>query len=136
MDAAKRRARRRYLTGRLDHLYDAVRRRREPESLLDESRGKMSGPAARQSRPGVVMAGCLLFAVSSPAQNRGVYPLGMSAINSGVTPGAGFTYVNQLLYYYRDEAKDNAGHTLPVIGEHYVLMDMNTLAWVSKTEIL
>ena len=66
------------------------------------------------------------------AQNRGVYPLGMSATNSGVTPAAGFTYANQLLFYSRDHAKDDGGHTLTVTGENTVLMDMNTLAWVSK----
>ena len=70
--------------------------------------------------------------MSAQAQNRGVYPLGMSATNSGVTPQAGFTYANQLLFYSRDRAKDDAGNTLPVTGENYVLMDMNTLAWVSK----
>ena len=70
------------------------------------------------------------------AQNRGVYPLGMSATNSGVTPGAGFTYVNQLLFYSRDHAKDDAGNTLPVTGQNYVLMDMNTVAWVSKRKFL
>lgn len=70
------------------------------------------------------------------AQNRGVYPLGMSATNSGVTPGPGFTYVNQLLYYSRDHAKDDAGNTLPVTGQNYVLMDMNTLAWVSNKKLL
>src|SRR5436190_24384278 len=70
------------------------------------------------------------------AQNRGVYPLGMSATNSGVTPTPGFTYINQLLYYSRDHAKDDAGNTLPVRGQNYVLMDMNTLAWVSKKTFL
>jgi hypothetical protein len=77
----------------------------------------------------------LLVAVlmmQAQAQNRGVYPLGMSATNSGVTPVPGFTYVNQLLFYSRDHAKDDAGHTLAVTGENYVIMDMNTLAWVSK----
>ena len=49
------------------------------------------------------------MATRAQAQNRGVYPLGMSALNSGVTPGAGVTYSNQLLYYFRNEAKDNAG---------------------------
>ena len=39
----------------------------------------------------------------------------MSATNSGVTPEPGFTYVNQLLFYSRDHAKDDdrqyaAGH--------------------------
>jgi hypothetical protein len=74
--------------------------------------------------------------MSAEAQNRGVYPLGMSATNSGVTPAPGFTYVNQLLFYSRDHSKDDAGHTLAVTGENYVLMDMNTLAWVSKKKIL
>ena len=78
----------------------------------------------------------LMIALHAPAQNRGVYPLGMSATNSGVTPGAGFTYVNQLLYYSRDHAKDDDGNTLPVTGENYVLMDMNTLAWVSKKKFV
>jgi hypothetical protein len=60
----------------------------------------------------------------------------MSAANSGVTPGPGFIYVNQLLFYSRNHAKDDVGHTLPVTGENYVLMDMNTLAWVSKKTLL
>jgi hypothetical protein len=70
------------------------------------------------------------------AQNRGVYPLGMSAINSGVTPESGFTYANQLLFYVRDEAKDNDGATLPVTGLNTVVMDMNTFTWVSSARIL
>lgn len=85
-----------------------------------------------------LLVAVLLIVASTPtmAQNRGVYPLGMSAINSGVTPPPGFTYVNQLLFYKRDHAKDNEGNTLPVTGENYVLMDMNTLAWVAKRKIL
>lgn len=74
----------------------------------------------------------LILTMQARAQNRGVYPLGMSATNSGLTAGPGFTYVNQLLFYSRDHAKDDAGQTLSVTGENYVLMDMNTLAWVSK----
>jgi hypothetical protein len=70
------------------------------------------------------------------AQNRGLYPLGMSAINSGITPEAGFSYSNQLLYYSRDEAKDNNGNTLPITGLNYVLMDMNSFIWVSTNKIL
>jgi hypothetical protein len=77
-----------------------------------------------------------MLSMRAEAQNRGVYPLGMSATNSGVTPGPGFTYVNQLLFYSRDHAKDDAGHTIAVTGENYVLMDMNTLAWVSKKKFL
>jgi hypothetical protein len=69
------------------------------------------------------------------AQNRGVYPLGMSATNSGVTPESGFSYVNQLLIYTRDESKGPDGEVLG-IGRNSVVMDMNTIAWVSRKKIL
>jgi hypothetical protein len=93
--------------------------------------------AGNKTRLGVQVAVCaLVIVMGAQAQNRGVYPLGMSATNSGITPGAGFTYVNQLLFYSRDHAKDDAGQTLPVLGENYVLMDMNTFAWVSKKKLL
>jgi len=65
---------------------------------------------------------------------RGVYPLGMSATNSGVTPESGFTYSNQLLFYSRDEVKGEHGATLPITGSNSVLMDMNSLIWVSRKE--
>jgi hypothetical protein len=88
-----------------------------------------------KTRLGVLIAVCVI-ATQAHGQNRGVYPLGLSAINSGVTPPPGFTYGNQLLYYKRDESKDNAGNTLPVSGSNYVLMDMNTLTWVSEEKFL
>ena len=72
----------------------------------------------------------------SEAQSRGVYPLGMSALNSGLTPAPGFTYSNQLLFYSRDQAKDNSGLTLPVAGSNSVLMDLNSFIWVSGKSIL
>jgi hypothetical protein len=78
----------------------------------------------------------LLAATQARAQNRGVYPLGMSATNSGVTPESGFTYSNQLLFYARDQAKDDQGKTLSITGANTVVMDMNTLAWVSTKRIL
>jgi hypothetical protein len=79
--------------------------------------------------------GASLFpAVPSRAQNRGVYPLGMSATNSGVTPASGITYVNQLLIYSRDKSKGPEGEVLGT-GSNSVVMDMNTIAWVSKKEI-
>ena len=79
---------------------------------------------------------CSLFiAVPAKAQNRGVYPLGMSATNSGVTPAPGFTYVNQLLIYSRDKSKGPNGEVLGT-GSNSVVMDMNTFAWVSKKEVL
>jgi hypothetical protein len=79
---------------------------------------------------------CLLIgSADASAQVRGVYPLGMSATNSGVTPDAGFSYANQLLIYTRDELKGPHGELLGS-GRQSVVMDMNSFIWVSKTEIL
>jgi hypothetical protein len=69
------------------------------------------------------------------AQNRGVYPLGMSALNPGSLPDSGWTYANQFLEYTRDRAKDNNGNTEPEKGVHSVLMDMNTFTWVSRWSV-
>jgi len=70
------------------------------------------------------------------AQGRGVYPLGMTAAGSGVTPEPGFTYANQLLFYSRDESKADDGSTLPVSGRNAVVMDMNSFVWVSRRTFL
>ena len=79
---------------------------------------------------------CLIIGVArADAQNRGVYPLGMSATNSGVTPAPGFSYGNQLLFYARDAAKGADGETLPVGGLNTVAMDMNSFIWVSTTTV-
>jgi hypothetical protein len=102
---------------------------------------KQHGSTAGSSRVwlGIVAILCVLGVIpakESKAQSRGVYPLGMSATNSGVTPESGFTYSNQLLFYSRDEVKDQNGNTLPITGSNSVLMDMNTLIWVSTKELL
>ena len=78
----------------------------------------------------------LICTMSLPvvAQVRGVYPLGMSATNSGVTPESGFSYVNQFLFYSRDQAKGPNGEVLAT-GQNSVMMDMNTLVWVGKRNI-
>ena len=78
----------------------------------------------------------LLSPFHAQGQSRGVYPLGMSSTNSGITPASGFTYSNQLLFYYRNESKDEHGVTKPVTGSNAVLMDMNSIIWVSKRTIL
>ncbi len=90
----------------------------------------------RPARRAILFAVLIAGAAGAHAQNRGVYPLGMSALNSGVLPGAGFTYANQLLYYSRDHARDDHGNTLPVRGENFVLMDMNSISWVSSGTVL
>jgi len=72
---------------------------------------------------------------SALAQVRGVYPLGMSATGSGVTPQSGFSYANQLLSYSRDESKDAEG-VVVATGSNSVLMDMNSIIWVSPEKFL
>ena len=59
----------------------------------------------------------------------------MSATNSGVTPDSGFTYVNQLLFYGRDEQRGPDGEP-QATGNNSVLLAMNTLVWVGQAEIL
>ena len=74
-----------------------------------------------------------MMSLPSVAQVRGVYPLGMSATNSGVTPESGISYVNQFLFYSRDQAKGPNGEVLAT-GQNSVMMDMNSVVWVSKRE--
>jgi hypothetical protein len=68
------------------------------------------------------------------AQVRGVYPLGMSATNSGVTAPSGFTYANIFLFYSRDQLKGPDGEILAT-GQNSVLMDMNSFIWVDRRRI-
>ncbi len=68
------------------------------------------------------------------AQVRGVYPQGMSATNSGVTPEPGFTYSNVFILFSRDELKGPQGEVLAT-GQNSVLMDMNSFVWVSQSQI-
>ena len=46
-----------------------------------------------------LLAAICIIAVPALPQVIGVYPLGMSATNSGVTPETGISYVNQFLFY-------------------------------------
>jgi hypothetical protein len=57
-----------------------------------------------------------LCASVAQAQNRGVYPLGLSAINSGVSAEPGFTYNNSFLFYSRNEQKGANGEVLATGG--------------------
>lgn len=73
-------------------------------------------------------------ATAAHAQNRGVYPLGLSALNSGVSAGPGLTYNNSFLFYARDEQKGGNGEVLAT-GQQAVLLDMNTFLWASSQQI-
>jgi hypothetical protein len=84
----------------------------------------------------VVFVAIADFAIVTPvrAQVRGVYPVGMSATNSGVTPQPGFTYSNLFVFFSRDEEKGSQGETLAT-GQNSIMMDMNSFVWVNKKEI-
>ena len=73
-------------------------------------------------------------ATAAHAQNRGVYPLGLSAINSGVSAEPGLAYNNSFLFYSRSEQKGANGEVLAT-GQQSVLLDMNTLLWASPGQI-
>ena len=102
-----------------------------------------SGPAVSQRNVWIVAVAVGGGAVAGPfigwdqawAQNRGVYPLGMSATNSGITAEPGFTYSNLFLFYARSESRGPDGELLAT-GSNSVLMDMNSLVWVSGKKIL
>jgi hypothetical protein len=69
------------------------------------------------------------------AQVRGVYPTGMSATNSGGTPAPGFTYSNLFIFNSRDQLRGPDGELLST-GNNAVMIDMNTLVWVGRNQIL
>ncbi len=83
----------------------------------------------------VAVACALLAHGSAQAQNRGVYPLGMSATNSGVMPAPGFTYSNLFLFYSRNRSVDADGEVVAT-GSNSVLMDMNGFVWATPKAIL
>jgi hypothetical protein len=76
-----------------------------------------------------------LFALTPVhAQVRGVYPVGMNATNSGVTPEAGITYSNLFVFFSRDEKKDAEGNVVAT-GQNSIMMDLNSFIWVGKKKI-
>ena len=86
----------------------------------------------------LISALLLLFCFSghtpARAQVRGVYPPGISATNSGVTPEAGFSYANLFLFYGRDTLRGPNGE-IQATGRNSVMMDMNSFVWVSNRQI-
>src|SRR6476620_12292409 len=82
-----------------------------------------------------ILAYTLIGFTHAAAQVRGLYPLGISATNSGVTPEPGFSFSSYLAIYTRNKLKGPNGE-ITATGQQSVVMDLNTLAWVSKKEIL
>lgn len=78
---------------------------------------------------------CLWLAPRAEAQVRGVYPTGMSATNSGGTADPGYTYSNLFLFNSRDELRGPDGGIVNT-GRNAVMIDLNTLTWVSQNERL
>lgn len=83
---------------------------------------------------GLVAVCTFVASTAIQAQVRGVYPVGMNATNSGVTPEAGITYSNLFVFFSRDEEKGPNGEVLAT-GQNSILMDLNSFVWVSKKEI-
>jgi hypothetical protein len=83
---------------------------------------------------GVVVASALIASNPALAQVRGVYPVGMNATNSGVTPEAGITYSNLFVFFSRDEEKDSQGNVVAT-GQNSIMMDLNSFVWVSTKKI-
>jgi hypothetical protein len=88
----------------------------------------------KRSIAAAAAASLLLGASSASAQNRGVYPLGMSATGSGIVADPGLSYSNLFILYSRDRAVGPDGETT-ASGQNSVLMDMNTIAWVSDKRV-
>ena len=82
----------------------------------------------------VVLSSSIGFGQTLPPL-RGVYPLGMNSMNSGVTPESGFTYSNLFLFYSRNQLRGSNGEIVAT-GNNSVLMDLNTFGWVSQKTIL
>jgi len=82
-----------------------------------------------------ILAYALIGLAHAGAQVRGVYPLGISATNSGVTPAPGFSVSSYLAIYTRNKFRGAHGEILAT-GKQSVNMDLNTLSWVSKKEML
>jgi len=89
--------------------------------------------AARPRAVGL-LALTALPAVPAFGQVRGVYPLGMSATNSGVIAQSGLTYVNAFLFYKRDQSLGPNGEVVAT-GSNAVMMDLNTFAWVATQRL-
>ena len=82
-----------------------------------------------------MLATACCVALHDDGAEQGRIPARHERHKLGVTPEPGFTYVNQLLIYTRDESKGPDGEVLGT-GSNSVVMDMNTLAWVGKKKIL
>ncbi|MDE3135016.1 MAG: transporter [Acidobacteriota bacterium] len=86
------------------------------------------------SLAGVVVIPTLFASTPLHAQVRGVYPVGMNATNSGVTPEPGITYSNLFVFFSRDERRDSEGNVVAT-GQNSIMMDLNSFVWVSKKKI-
>jgi hypothetical protein len=94
-----------------------------------------AGMAFRASSIVALIAVFTLAASSAAqAQVRGVYPVGMNATNSGVTPQPGVTYSNLFIFFSRDEKKNENGDVVAT-GQNSIMMDMNSFVWVSRKTI-
>lgn len=82
----------------------------------------------------LILAGAVLACGVADAQVRGVYPTGMSAVNSGAVAAPGWSYSNLFIVNSRDERAGPDGET-QATGEQSVLLDLNTFSWGSREPV-
>jgi hypothetical protein len=79
---------------------------------------------------------CLLFAPGqAAAQNRGNYPVGLTATNSGAIPDAGLSYATQLLFFSRDDSRGPDGEVVQT-GQNSVILSLTSFLWAGRRELL
>jgi hypothetical protein len=80
----------------------------------------------------------LLLLVSLPAlaQERGQYIPGTGGLNSGLQTPEGITYANVFIWYPATKFKDQNGDTAPINFDLDLLVDLNLLAYTTKTKFL
>ena len=80
-----------------------------------------------------IFACASLAAGAASAQNRGLYPLGMSATGSGIVADPGLSYSNLFIFYSRDNAVGPDGEVtaqkLTLAVESDSLGDVVDRAW-------
>jgi hypothetical protein len=90
----------------------------------------------RAGSVGVFLLLCVEGVTPATAQQRGQYPSGFFAVNSGVQPEPGLTYENVFYNESATRLKDAQGKGIPVDGQFAIFVDNNVFIYVYKPKIL
>lgn len=78
----------------------------------------------------------LLVTFSGMGQERGQYIPGTAGLNSGMQTPEGVTYANFFFWYPASKFKDQNGDTAPINFDLDLLVDVNLLAYTTKSKFL